>query len=204
MDALEKNRLINEAIIFAVNAHADAFRKGTELPYILHPAEVAAIAAGIVNEKSICGVTDKDKSEIIAAAVLHDTVEDTPVTKEQLAELFGENVAFLVASESEDKREHLPAESTWKERKQETLNHLEGCTDIRVKIIAFADKLSNLRAMYRDYRNIGDELWQRFNQHDPQMHGWYYAGVMKACPELKDTAAFEEYARLMKENIFGM
>lgn len=200
---IAKNRLVTKAFGFAAERHSDAFRKGTQLPYILHPAEVAAIAGGLLEENKI-----KDQvagpDEVIAAAVLHDTMEDTGTTKTELAKEFGESVADLVAHESEDKREDLPAGSTWRIRKEETVRHLSDCKDIRVKIIAFADKLANLRAMYRDYRNIGDELWKRFNQHDPTAHGWYYGSILNACPELEGTAAYEEYRELIGKNFFHM
>ena len=202
--ATKKNKVITEAIIFAAISHEDTFRKGTELPCILHPAEVAAIAAGMANEKSVKDKIVGDVNDVIAAAALHDTLEDTPTTKEKLIALFGANIAELVATESENKRPDEAESKTWKTRKEETIAHLKNCKDIRVKTIALADKLANLRAMYRDYRNVGDELWTRFNQSDSTEHGWYYTSVLEACPELEDTAAYEEYRGLLDKNFFHM
>ena len=106
--------LLDKAIIFAVNAHRGQLRKGSNAPYILHPMEAAAIVAAMT-----------DDEEVIAAAVLHDTVEDTAVTLDEICEQFGKRVAELVAAESENKREDKPAASTWKIRKEETIEHLK-------------------------------------------------------------------------------
>lgn len=179
--------LLDRAIPFAVNAHRGQLRKGTDIPYILHPLEAAAIVA-----------TMSTSDEILAAAVLHDVVEDTDTTVEQVRELFGERVAKLVASESENKRENLSAQSTWKLRKQETLEHLKtASTD--VKMIALGDKLSNLRAIHRDYNAIGDALWQRFNQKDKNEHRWYYQGIADCLTELTGFQAYKEYCELIRK-----
>ena len=106
--------IIERAIDFAVKAHEGTKRKGKETPYILHPIEVMTIVASMTNDE-----------EVIAAAVLHDTVEDTAVTKEDIVQTFGERIAALVMAESEDKMETLPATSTWQQRKQATIDHRE-------------------------------------------------------------------------------
>ena len=176
---------LNEAIAFAAKKHTDKKRKGTNLPYIVHPMESAAIAAYLT-----------DDLEIIAAAVLHDVIEDSDATKEDLKKLFGKRVAELVASESEDKMEELPAEDSWKMRKQQTINHL-GNKSRDEQIIVLADKLSNIRSMYKDYCSIGDELWQRFNQKDKSEHAWYYQSIGEKLDKLKDTVPYREYVDLV-------
>lgn len=132
---------------------------------------------------------------MIAAAVLHDTLEDTDTEYDELRREFGERVAELVKAESEDKQEEKPAESTWKERKQATLDELtDGSTEAR--LLALADKLSNIRAIQRDYERIGDQLWERFNQKDSKEHAWYYGNLAKiflSDPKLKGTQACREY-----------
>lgn len=179
--------LLNNAIIFATGAHEGQFRKGTQIPYILHPLEAAAIVGTMTTD-----------DEIIAAAVLHDVVEDTDTTVEQIKERFGERVAALVASESEDKRENLSAESTWKIRKQETIDHLK-IASIEVKMITLGDKLSNIRAIHRDYIAIGDELWQRFNQKDKNEHYWYYKSISECLADLDGYQAYKEYYELVEK-----
>ena len=177
--------LLNKAIVFATEAHEGQFRKGTHIPYILHPIEAAAIVGTMTTD-----------DEIIAGAVLHDVVEDTDTTVDEIKELFGKRVAELVASESENKREDKPAESTWKIRKQETLDHLK-TAPIDVKMITLGDKLSNIRAIYRDYYTIGDKLWQRFNQKDKKEHYWYYQGIADCLTELNVHQAYKEYCDLI-------
>ena len=186
MEEKKELGLVTRAVIFAAEAHDGAVRKGTTLPYIVHPMEAAAIAAGMT-----------DDPEVIAAAILHDTVEDTDATREQIEAEFGPRVAALVASESENKREDQKAEDTWQIRKQETIDHLRLTTDLDVKILSLADKLSNLRALHRDYLALGEELWNRFNQKDPALIGWYYRSFEETCVELADTTAYAEYIELL-------
>lgn len=180
--------LLDEAIIFAVKAHKGMFRKGSNTPYILHPLEAAAIAA-----------TMTDNEEVVAAAVLHDVLEDTPVTENQLIEHFGAKVTELVCAESENKREERPAAETWKLRKQETIDSLNSENRISVKMIALGDKLSNVRAMYKDYQVLGDKLWDRFNQKEKPEHGWYYRSIADATTDLSEYPAWQEYNLLVNK-----
>ena len=175
---------VEKAIIFATKAHAGTCRKGKDKPYILHPIEALAIVKRFT-----------DDEDVIAAAILHDTVEDTSVTVERLEKEFGPRIAALVASVSEDKRKKLPSEATWKERKQETIDGLKQA-DFETKLLCLGDKLSNLREMSNDYAQIGDELWERFNQKDKRMHEWYYREIYKvlaAEEELKWTNELFEF-----------
>lgn len=179
--------LLNKAVVFATNAHAGQFRKSTDIPYILHPLEAASIVGTMTTD-----------DEILAAAVLHDVVEDTNTTVEQVKELFGDRVARFVASESENKRENLPAECTWRIRKEETLVHLK-TAPLEVKMITLGDKLSNIRAIHRDCIVLGDEVWSRFNQKDPKEHHWYYQSIADSMPELSHFETYKEYTRLIHE-----
>ena len=183
--------LVDEAIIFATQAHSGKFRKGTTIPYIFHPMEAAAIVASMT-----------DDLEIIAAAVLHDTVEDAHKSVDEIAKKFGQRVAELVSSESENKREDLPAADTWTIRKTETIDALKAEQDIAVKMVTLGDKLSNIRAIYRDQLTLGDQLWERFNQHDPKMHAWYYRAIADVTSELKQFPAWQEYS-LLVEKVFS-
>ena len=183
--------ILDEAITYAVQANAGAYRKGTNTPYILHPLEVAAIVA-----------TMTDDLEIIAAAVLHDTVEDTPVSLAEFADKFGHRVADIVNSETENKRQGQSASETWLIRKQETIEHLSKESDLDVKMVALGDKLSNIRAIYRNHLEMGDEVWARFNQHDPNLHGWYYRAIAEVTRELQQYPAWQEYNTLV-EKVFS-
>ena len=180
---MKEENLLEEAIKFAADAHAGQCRKGTSLPYILHPMEAAAICA-----------TMTDDAEVLAAAVLHDVVEDAGKTVGEIEQRFGPRVAAIVAGESEDKREGLPPADTWKLRKLEGIAHVEDARDVGVKMVCLGDKLSNIRSIQRDYEKLGDSLWQRFNQKDPAEHAWYYSAIADALkPDLGGTDAWREY-----------
>lgn len=171
--------LVSDAMIFAARAHDGMLRKGTGIPYIVHPAEVAAIAATLTEEP-----------EILAAALLHDVMEDCGVSEAELAERFGARVAQLVKSETQE-RSGDPA-ATWFARKKGAVERI-GRGGREVKIIALSDKLSNMRAIHRDYDRDGERLFSRFHQHDKALHAWYYrscAALMKE--ELGDTLAWQE------------
>ena len=183
--------MVEKAMIFASKAHCGTFRKGTKIPYIVHPMEAGAIAASIT-----------DDEEVISAAILHDVLEDTSVSAEEIEKEFGKEVLRLVKSDSENKRENLPPEETWKIRKQEKIDYLKNKADKKEKIVALSDKLSNIRAICRDYEKIGDELWNRFNQKDKNEHAWYYKSFVEAFSELSETAAYREYCELINR-IFG-
>lgn len=181
--------LLDRAICFAVQAHAGIERKGKGFPYIVHPMEAMAIVATMTSDQ-----------ELLAAAALHDTVEDTDVTVGELQELFGERVALLVAHESDVPLEG-DASDTWHDRKTFAINLLKGA-ERDVKVVAMGDKLSNMRAIARDYAVIGDEIWNLFNVKDKAEHAWHYHGLADALSDLSDTPAYQEFASLVKK-VFG-
>lgn len=177
---------LEKAIIFAVEKHEGGVRKGSDVPYIVHPLEALAIVAGITSD-----------TDILAAAVLHDTVEDTDATIEDIKDLFGERIASLVAADSEDKMTHLSPSNSWKIRKQATIEALKTAKRDE-KIIVLADKLSNTRSLYRDMLSNGEAVWQKFNQKDKQMHKWLYESMYEQLAELKDCTAYEEFGSYIK------
>ncbi|MGN0334788.1 MAG: HD domain-containing protein [Lachnospiraceae bacterium] len=179
--------MMDRAIIFATRAHSGTYRKGTKIPYIVHPIEAAAIVA-----------TMTDDPDMIAAAVLHDVVEDTDATIEELRYFFNDHIAELVAAESENKRKNLPPQETWMVRKMETLEFLRTKANREAKMLALADKLSNVRAIHRDQNEIGDQLWERFNEKRKEKHGWMYRQTAEALSELSDTMAWKEYDDLVR------
>ncbi len=180
-----KTDFVDKAIIFAVKAHSGMVRKGTNIPYITHPLEALSIASALT-----------DDQEVLAAAVLHDVVEDTPFTLEDIERKFGARVAHLAAGECENKREDLPAEDTWKIRKQETLTALENSTK-EEQILVLADKLSNIRAMYRGIEELGEEFWQRFNQKDVKLHEWYYRGIAERLTKIEENLDVRDFNELI-------
>ena len=183
--------LVSEAIAFAVKAHDGMRRKKGAAPYILHPMEAAVIVG-----------TMTDDQDLIAAAVLHDVVEDTDVTIEEVEGKFGARIKELVAAETEDKRADLPPADTWRIRKEESLAELKATEDIGVLMVWLGDKLANMRSIYREWKEEGDAMWQRFNQKDVTEQAWYYRSIVKLTERLSNTSAWLEY-KTLTELVFG-
>ena len=140
-----------------------------------------------------------EDEEVLAAAVLHDVVEDTGVKEAELREVFGDRVANLVMAESEDKMRDVPSEASWEARKQATIDHLAGLEKDAL-LICLGDKLANIREVSRDYAVIGDELWERFNQKDKKAHKWYYRSIFQILAEtFGEVPPIREYRALLKE-----
>lgn len=182
--------LVDRAIIYAAEAHKGAERRGKGFPYIIHPLEAMSIVATITTDQ-----------ELLAAAALHDVVEDTDLTAEDIRQEFGDRIAHIVAGESDAVFEGVSAQDSWHARKQLAMDHLKAA-DMDTKIVAMGDKLSNMRAIARDYREIGDELWNRFHANNPADHAWRYRGLADALSALSDTWAYKEFVALIDE-IFG-
>jgi len=179
--------LLDRAIVFAVHAHAGTERRGKGFPYIVHPLEAVEIVATITPDQ-----------ELLAAAALHDVVEDTDVTVDELREAFGERVAALVASESDVVIEGMSEEDSWHTRKQIAIDRLAAASH-EAKIVALGDKLSNMRAIARDYAMQGDSLWDLFHVKDKKEHAWHYRGLAASLSELGDTFAYREFAALVEQ-----
>ena len=179
-EAKVKWQLVGKAIMFANLAHDGQKRKGTDIPYILHPMEAAAIVTRI-----------KCDADLISAAWLHDTMEDAKFSHESISAAFNKRIADIVNFQSEDKSK------SWKERKQHTIDELHACDDEGIKIVVLADKLSNIRDMHRNYAEIGEKLWERFNVKDKNLHGWYYTGVCDGLSSLESYEAYSEFKELV-------
>lgn len=125
------NKLV-AAIAFAADKHRNQRRKDEDAsPYINHPIALADVLA---NEAGI------DDERVLVAAVLHDTIEDTETTEQELLRLFGKDVADIVMEVSDDKS--LPKD----ERKRLQVEHA-GSISRRAKLVKLADKICNLRDM---------------------------------------------------------
>ena len=182
--------LLDRAIVFAVQAHAGTRRRGKGFPYIVHPMEAMAIVATLT-----------DDQELLAAAALHDVVEDTDVTVEELRKAFGDRIAGLVAAETDNLEEKGSEEDSWHGRKQAAMDRL-AASPYEVKVVAIGDKLSNMRIIARDYAEVGDKLWDLFHAKDRASHEWHYRGLADALRDLAGTPAFEEFERLINQ-VFG-
>jgi (p)ppGpp synthase/HD superfamily hydrolase len=177
--------IIEKAIIFAANAHKNQVRKSTTIPYITHPFTV-----GMLLKDAKCS------DEVIVAGILHDTLEDTPTTYEELDEQFGTHVANLVQSASENDKS-----LSWEVRKQHTIEQLKEADLEAIQVIS-ADKLHNLKSIQADLEQHGDDVWNRFNRGKRDQH-WYYSSIVNALkPRKKEFKLIAELEKVVKE-VFG-
>lgn len=144
------------AIEFAARAHRGQFRKSSPIPYILHPLGVARILIE-------CGAS----AEVVIAAVLHDVVEDTPVSLDEVRAEFGDSIADLVSGMSEPNRQ-----DKWENRKRDMLASLETASQ-DLLLIELADKLDNIRSIQLDMLEHGDAVWARFSRGRDQQKKLY-------------------------------
>lgn len=144
---LARSGLARDAYRFAQDSHRGQLRKGDDSPYIRHPVEVARLLHG-------AGVRDE---VVLAAALLHDVVEDTEVGLDELRDRFGDAVAELVGGMTEDK-----SIEPYRARKEHHREQVADTGPRAVRIYA-ADKLANVRAMRAVYSVEGERAARRFN-----------------------------------------
>lgn len=169
------------AYAYAAKAHLGQYRKKTRIPYFTHIITTMNYALALTQD-----------IEVLQGAILHDTVEDTWVTFDDLKREFGERVARLVETETENKRRDMPATQTWKIRKQETIEHLRNASP-DAKRIVLADKTANLESIAREQHYLGTEIWDKFNQPDKAMQEWYFRAVREQLAEFYDTSVMKVY-----------
>lgn len=150
-----------EAKDFAYKAHEGQTRKGKQTPFVEHLYLAVNIAQEITSDK-----------DIIDGVWLHDTVEDTSVTLEDIKENFNERVYNFVLLETEEKEKN--AEESWKRRKVKQITELKKHISNDVIIITFSDKMANLLELLEDYQKEGDEVFNKFNNKNKADHFWYY------------------------------
>ena len=152
--------------------HATQPRKGTDVPYIAHLLSVTGLSLEF-------GTTENEA----IAAVLHDVVEDIPVTlgadwaRRWIRFEFGQEVLDIVEGCTEAAIQPKPS---WRERKMAYVRHLESASK-SIVLVSASDKVHNVRSILMDYRELGDRLWARFNA-DAGKAGTigYYRGLVRA------------------------
>ncbi|MDE6056319.1 MAG: HD domain-containing protein [Lachnospiraceae bacterium] len=174
-----------KAYAYAARAHLGQYRKKTKLPYFTHIITTMNYAVELTQE-----------TEVLQAAILHDTVEDTWVTLDDLRREFGDRVAGLVEAETENKRRNMPAAQTWEIRKRETIEHLK-VASLDAKIIILADKTANLESIVREQHYMGMEIWDKFNQPDKSKQEWYFRAVREQLMEFYDTSVMKAYDKYL-------
>jgi (p)ppGpp synthase/HD superfamily hydrolase len=174
-----------EALGYAAKLHNTQTRKASGVPYVGHLLSVA----GLVIE------ADGTETEAIAA-LLHDAAEDQggDATLAEIEERFGADVAAIVEECSDTVVTPKPP---WRERKENYINHLHEASDSTIRV-SMADKLDNARAILRDLRSDGPQVWQRFTTTDPPDHLWYYRSLLEVYRQRSDSWLVDELARVIK------
>ncbi|MBD2388346.1 HD domain-containing protein [Cylindrospermum sp. FACHB-282] len=173
------------ALIYATELHAKQVRKGSGVPYIAHLLGVASIALehGANEEEAI-------------AALLHDAIEDQGgvATREEIRQRFGENVTAIVDGCTDA---HTTPKPPWKQRKEAYIAHIPTASP-SVQLVSAADKLYNAQSILKDYRLVGETLWERF-QGGRVGTLWYYRALVDAFNKTKVTPLVEELERVVLE-----
>ncbi len=172
------HNLIERAVALAVRAHEGQMRKGTLMPYIVHPVAVAFILARH-------GFSDT----VIAAALVHDTVEDTSVTDAELRHELGDEVADLVAQVTHD--DTLP----WEEKKRAYVKAVQNARE-EVKAISVADKIANAHSLIAAHKTQGTVIWKHFNA-GREKKLWFEHAMLDMLRESWGHPMVEEYAALI-------
>lgn len=159
---------LDKAIRVAAWAHEqqEQHRKGSDIPYIIHPFGVMLVAGQVTEDE-----------DILISCLLHDVIEDVDPTiydRDKMSEDFGENVLEMVLDVSKDE-----SIDDWHERSNAYLHHLEhGAVDGAV-IVSAADKIHNLQSMITDYKAVGNELWNRFSTQNSDDQLWWYRSILE-------------------------
>ncbi|NJK68847.1 MAG: HD domain-containing protein [Microcoleus sp. CSU_2_2] len=175
----------SDALIHATELHATQVRKGSGVPYIAHLLGTASIALeyGASEDEAI-------------AALLHDAIEDCggPPIREAIRGRFGDNVTAIVdGCTDSDTTPKLP----WRQRKEAYIAHILTASG-SVRLVSAADKLYNARSIVKDYRQLGDNVWERFKgKKDGTL--WYYNSLVKAFRQAELTPIVEELTRTVLE-----
>ncbi|MCP8968888.1 HD domain-containing protein [Ectobacillus ponti] len=163
----------------AAAAHQGQTRKGNGMPYITHPFTVALLL-----QEAGCSPA------VITAGLLHDTIEDTSLTYQDLQRNFGAAVADIVQQCSEHDKE-----KSWEERKQYTIAHVQTISPEACMVIC-ADKLHNIRSTVKGKEKEGELVWKRFTRGREQQE-WYYRSMVEALG--KRIPGFSLYGMLRRE-----
>jgi (p)ppGpp synthase/HD superfamily hydrolase len=175
----------SEALTYAAQLHATQVRKGSGVPYIAHLLGTASIALeyGASEDEAI-------------AALLHDAIEDCggPPIREAIRLRFGDTVTAIVDGCTDS---DTTPKSPWRQRKEAYIAHILTASG-SVRLVSAADKLYNARSILKDYRQLGDRVWERFKgKKDGTL--WYYNSLVEAFRQAELTPIVEELARTVLE-----
>jgi len=180
---MEKDK-IEYAIYFATKAHKGQKRKIEDIDMIFHPFTV-----GMLLQRNGC------EEEVVAAGILHDVVEDTSYTFEDIEEEIKEKAKSFVYDASE------PDKSlSWEERKKHTIEHIKGAP-LGSKLIVACDKINNLEDLYESIQKYGEEQSYNSLKRGKDLQKWYYSTVYESCinGEDKNHPIFKRYKNILNK-----
>lgn len=185
--------LTRRAKEFAYERHAGQGRKGNDEPFTSHLDKVVDIIQTLTADE-----------EVIAAGWLHDVVEDTDTSLEEIYGLFGDRIGRFVELESEDKRPEMDVRESWQVRKREQIEELRNISDedSDVFMIALSDKLANAIDTLEAKKIEGIAFWNKFNNSDPKTQEWYYksfADIIAEKSNLAETNPYKRYIEVIEE-----
>lgn len=157
---------IQDTLYFAAKHHKNQVRKKTDKPYIGH-----LVSTGwLIFETGLKLGVEIDDS-VIQGAFLHDILEDTSVSAQEIKEQFGEPVLNYVLAASEEDRTQ-----SWEERKKKTIEKYK-CLELEYLLIPIADKIHNLYEMKKEIMTLGEEkCFSKFNA-KKERQKWYYLSI---------------------------
>ena len=175
----------DDALVFAHSLHRDQVRKGTSIPYIAHLLSVSAMV-----------IENGGSEDQAIAALMHDAAEDQGghATLEEVRRRFGDAVAEIVADCTDAWTEPKP---DWRSRKVAYLAKLphKPATSL---LVSLADKTHNAEAILYDYRELGDDLWERFNG-GAEGTRWYYGELVRVFATALNGRLFDRLSIAVRE-----
>ncbi|MFH1129406.1 MAG: HD domain-containing protein [Patescibacteria group bacterium] len=172
--------LIEKATRIAVIAHVNQKRKNDGSPYVVHPFIVAMKL-----------VKYNFSDAVIAAALVHDVLEDTDVTEQELRDKLGNEVVDMVKMVTNDDT------LSWRDKKIKYVETVRNGSD-EAKAISIADKIHNMEDLLFTYSQIGPEVWKKFsNKREEKL--WFEEEMLKMFKETWSHPLIDEYERLMEQ-----
>jgi (p)ppGpp synthase/HD superfamily hydrolase len=175
-----------QAVSYANDVHKVHMRKGTQIPYISHLMAVASLV-----------MESGGSEDEIIAALLHDAVEDCggELVLDEIKKRFGQNVTSIVDGCTETYEDPKPP---WKGRKESYISHIkEG--NPSVQLVSCADKLHNVRCILSDYRQVGEDLWNRFSASKEETLWFYQSMADVLCASGRDIKIYVDLDSAVKE-----
>lgn len=182
------NNKINDAIKIAMEAHENKKRIAEDVPYLIHPIEVGIILA-----------KNNQDDDVIVAGIIHDAVEEEYVKLDEVENRFGHKVKRIVekvyyADKHGDGKDY-------REKKLFTIDYLREQASPGFKFVSCADKLSNVRIMLKRKEEIGDKVWESYDESYEDM-AWYHQNLVVSLNKLHRYELYKEYVEIV-ENLFG-